>query len=64
MGKIVIEVHSKEIEIDGFDFLWDKIRTVYKTEKYKVFNVEKDKENTLFYIELVPLKEKELENLL
>ena len=27
-------------------------------------NVEKDKENTLFYIELVPLKEKELENLL
>jgi len=61
MQKVVIEVHTKEVEIDGFDYLWDKIRNVYKIDKYEIFNIEKNKTKTLIYIELVPLKEKELQ---
>lgn len=64
MEKVVIEVHTKEVENDGFDFLWDKIRNVYKMEKYEIFNIEKDKDKTLIYIELVPLREKELQKFL
>ena len=58
--KVVIEVHIKEVEANGFDFLWDKIRDAYKMEKYEIFNIEKDKDKTLIYVELVPRKEKEL----
>ena len=54
--KVVIEVHSKEVEDVGFDAIWDKIRNVYKMDKYEIFNVEKDKEKSLIYIELVPTK--------
>jgi intein-encoded DNA endonuclease-like protein len=64
MEKVVIEVHTKEVENDGFDFLWDKIRDVYKMDKYEIFNIEKDKNKTLIYIELIPLKEKELQKYL
>lgn len=60
MEKVVIEAHVKEIENDGFECLWDKIREIYKMDKYEIFNIEKDKDKTLIYIELVPLKEKEL----
>lgn len=57
--KVVIEVHIKEFENEGFDFLWDKIRNAYKMDKYEVFNIEKDKKNkALVYVELIPLKEK------
>ena len=58
--KVVIEVHIKEVEVNGFDFIWDKIRDAYKMEKYEIFNIEKDKDKTLIYVELVPRKEKEL----
>jgi intein-encoded DNA endonuclease-like protein len=61
MEKVVIEVHTKEVENDGFEFLWDKIRDVYKMDKYEIFNIEEDKDKTLIYIELVPSKQKELQ---
>ena len=64
MEKIVIEVHAKEIENDGFDFLWDKIRDVYQVEKYNISNIERDKNKMLIYVELIPLKEKVLKNVL
>ena len=59
MEKIVIEIHSVEVENDGFDFLWDKIRNVYKVEKYEIFNIEKDKKNKIIYVELIPSKKEE-----
>lgn len=55
--KVIIEVHTKEIESNGFDYIWDKIREVYKIEDYDVFTIEKDKENTLIFIELATNKE-------
>lgn len=55
--KVIIEVHTKEIENNGFDYIWDKIREVYKIEDYDVFTIEKDKENTLIFIELATNKE-------
>jgi len=64
MGKVVIEVHTKEVENDGFDYLWDKIRNVYKIDKYAIFNIERDREKTLIYVELIPLREKELQKCL
>lgn len=57
MKKVVIEVHTKELEDNGFDYIWDKIREVYKIENYEVFTIEKDKKNTLIFIELVASEE-------
>lgn len=54
ISKIIIEVHIKEIETIGFENLWDKIREVYDVEKYKIFNIDKDKDKILYYIELIP----------
>jgi hypothetical protein len=58
MEKVVIEVHEKEVADNGFDYLWDKIRDIYKMDKYEIFNIEKDKDKTLIYIELVPTRQK------
>ena len=57
MKKVIIEVHTKELEDNGFDYIWDKIREVYKIEDYEVFTIEKDKENTLIFIELITSEE-------
>ena len=59
MEKVVIEVHTKEIENDGFDFVWDKVRNVYKIKDYEVYTIEQDKEKTLIFIELSSLKQKD-----
>jgi len=64
MEKVVIEVHTKEVENDGFDYLWDKIRNVYKIDEYEIFNIEKDKNKTLIYVELIPLRGKEVKKCL
>ena len=56
LKKVVIEAHVKEVEIDGFEALWDKIRNVYKMEKYEIFSIEKNKDKTLIFIELVPIE--------
>lgn len=55
MKKVVIEVHLQELENDGFDFLWDKIRTIYKMDKYRVFSIEKTKNEALLHVELTPV---------
>ncbi|MFA5068227.1 MAG: hypothetical protein WC466_09395 [Candidatus Izemoplasmatales bacterium] len=55
--KVVIEVHTKEIESEGFDYLWDKIRNTYQVEKYEIFNIEKNKDKSILYVELA-LKQK------
>jgi predicted transcriptional regulator len=36
--KVVIEVHTKEIDDNGFDYIWDKIRSVYKIKDYEIFH--------------------------
>ena len=64
MSKVVIEVHTKEVENDGFDYLWDKIRNVYEVDKYEIFNIEKSKDKTLIYVELAPLNKKEFKKCL
>jgi hypothetical protein len=58
MEKVIIEAHVKEVEDEGFDFLWDKIRNVYKMDKYEIFNIEKDEYKSLIYIELIPKSKK------
>lgn len=50
--KIVIEIHFTEIDNEGFDYLWDKIREVYNVDNYSIFNIEKDKNQALIYVEL------------
>lgn len=50
--KVIIEVHNMEIEKDGFDSIWDKIREVYELKDYRVFYIYQNKEKTLTYIEL------------
>lgn len=50
--KVIIEVHIGEIEKDGFDSIWDKIREVYGLEDYRIFYIYQNKEKTLTYVEL------------
>ena len=52
LNKVVIEIHIKEVEKSGFDFIWDKIRNVYKISDYDIFTIERDKDNLLIFVEL------------
>ena len=59
MNKVVIEVHKAEIEEHGFDFIWDKIRRVYKIKDFDIFSVDHDKKtDSLVFVELIPIKHK------
>jgi len=59
MNKVVIEVHKAEIEKNGFDFIWDRIRKVYKIKDFDVFSVEHDKKTgSLVFVELITKKYK------
>lgn len=50
--RVVIEVHTFEVENNGFDYVWDKIREVYKIGDYNIFTIEKSKDKSLIFIEL------------
>lgn len=59
MRKIVIEVHKKEIEIHGFDLIWDRIRNVYKIDDFEIFSIEHDKKTgSVVFVELAPRSNK------
>lgn len=50
---IVISVTAKEIEKEGFDHLWDKVRSLYSAEKFEVLSIAADKKNNnIYFIEL------------
>lgn len=54
LEKIVLEVTSKEIENEGFDSIWDKIRKVYSIELYDVHVISFDKNSEdILFIELL-----------
>ena len=53
LEKIVISVTSKEIEKDGFDFIWDKVRSAYSVNKFDILSIAADKKNNnIYFIEL------------
>jgi hypothetical protein len=50
--KILIEITSDEMNIHGFDRLWDDIRAVYPVEKFDVESAIEISEGKLIIIEL------------
>lgn len=57
LEKIVISVTSREIEKQGFDFIWDKVRDAYSISKFEVLSITADKKNNnVYFIELAPKK--------
>lgn len=57
LEKIVISVTSKEIEKEGFDFIWDKVRSAYSVNKFDILSIAADKKNNnIYFIELKPKK--------
>ena len=57
LEKIVISITAKEIEKNGFDFIWDKIRDAYTAGDFEVFSIAADKKNNnIYFIELSPKK--------
>ncbi len=57
LEKIVISVTAKEIDNEGFDFIWDKIRAAYAINKFEVISISADKKtNNIYFIELEPRK--------
>ena len=60
LEKIVLEVTSKEIEDEGFDAIWDKVRKVYTAENYDVSAIRVSERNEdIIFIELLNKKIKE-----
>jgi hypothetical protein len=60
LEKIVLEVTSKEIEDEGFETIWDKIRKVYTAEDYDVHAISFDKNSEdILFIELLYKKLRE-----
>lgn len=57
LAKIVISVTAKEIEQEGFDVIWDKVRDAYDVRKFDVISIAADKKNNnIYFIELAPKK--------
>lgn len=57
LEKVVISVSAFEIEKQGFDFIWDKIRATYSIGEFEVFSISADKiNNDNYFIELTPKK--------
>ena len=53
LEKIVISITSEEIEENGFDSIWDKIRNKYVIEEFEVILISADKANNdIYFIEL------------
>jgi len=53
LEKIVISVTSREIEKEGFDAIWDKVRAAYSVNKFDVLSISADKKNNnIYFIEL------------
>jgi hypothetical protein len=60
LEKIVLEVTSKEIDDEGFDAIWDKVRKVYSTENYDIYAIRvSEKNEDIIFIELVNKKIKD-----
>lgn len=54
MEKIVIELTTNEIESNGFEYWWDKIRRTYKSEDYDVDSIGTSTNNEkIIFIELI-----------
>ena len=54
MEKVVIELTTNEIESNGFDYWWDKIRKKYITEEYDVDSIGAAHNNEkIIFIELI-----------
>ena len=54
LEKIVIEVTSKEIDDEGFDNIWDKVRKVYDTLDYDVYAIRvSEKNEDIIFMELI-----------
>lgn len=57
LEKIVISVTASEIEKNGFDLIWDKVRDTYEINKFDVLSIAADKKNNnIYFIELAPKK--------
>jgi len=57
MEKVVIELTTDEIEKNGFEFFWDKIRRTYKVEEYDVDSIGESRDNEkIVFIELISKK--------
>lgn len=57
LEKIVISITATEIDKQGFDFIWDKIRDNYSVGEFEVFSISADKVNSdNYFIELTPKK--------
>jgi len=39
--KITIEIPLKDVDKDGFDKIWDKIRNAYKETEYTIEKIER-----------------------
>lgn len=60
LEKIVLEVTSKEIEDEGFDTIWDKVRKVYSATDYDIYAIKvSEKNEDIIFIELLNKKIKE-----
>jgi len=57
MEKVVIELTTSEIERNGFDYHWDKIRRMYKAKDYSVDSIGESHDNDkVIFIELISKK--------
>ena len=60
MGKVVIEITTKEIEESGFEYFWDKIRNKYKVEEFDVDSIGLSRDNDkVIFVELISKKTNE-----
>jgi hypothetical protein len=58
MGKVVLEITTKQIEENGFDYHWDKMRRVYTAEEYDVDSIKPSVENSqIIFVELILKKQ-------
>jgi len=50
--KAIIQVKKEELEINGFDFVWDEIRKLFPEQTFKLFQLDDNKEEDCIFFEL------------
>jgi hypothetical protein len=54
--KVILEVSKNDMNLMGFDEIWDGIREKFSQDKYQLFSIDSiDKEDVIFF-ELKPIK--------
>jgi hypothetical protein len=53
--KVILEVSKNDIDLKGFDYIWDEIRDKFSQDKYQLFSIDSLEKEDVIFFELKPI---------